>query len=77
MNDGITEWKYEGADIFTVNEDVVSMGTVKEYTITADALMQKITLGSFKLDTLEDYESFNTVLGRAQIQITVSEVVAP
>ena len=77
-------WVYpdvNGTDqaIFTVDTQTVTVNNgnpTLEFEIDADQLMEMIQLGgTFKLDTVEDYENFNAIIGKAQIQISVSEIV--
>ncbi len=86
FNTGVTEdqWKYPdkyGNDqpIFVVDGGVFEASdgaATKEFTITAEELMQKINLGGeFYLDTLDDYNAFNGVIGKAYITIHVCEAV--
>lgn len=64
--------------IFTVDTQTVTVNNgnpTLEFEIDADQLMEMIQLGgTFKLDTVEDYENFNAIIGKAQIQISVSEI---
>ena len=79
-NDGQSAetWKYAGQSIMTVNTAVQTVNSgnpISSFDIEAAELMNLIQLGgTFKLDELSDYTSFNAVLGRAQIQISVSEI---
>ena len=87
-NDGVTEdlWQFaDSADnntlkpIFVVDTQEVNANggnATLSFEIDAAELMSKIQLGgTFKLDTVKDYEDFNAIIGKAQIQIRVSEVV--
>ena len=71
-------WKYAGQSIMTINTAVQTANSgnpTLSFDIDAAELLTLIQLGgTFELDELSDYTNFNAVLGRAQIQITVSEI---
>lgn len=61
--------------VVTTAQQVNSGNPTLSFEIPAVDLLALIDLGhSFKLDEFTDYENFNSVLGRAQIQLTVSEI---
>ena len=72
-----TPWEYKGTQIFTVEVDPIQLnggnGTFSA-TITADDLMDAITLGNISLPTVEEYDAFALALKEGEITITVSEI---
>ena len=71
-----TPWELGGVQVFTVEADPIAMnGGAATFTatITADELMDAITLGDISLPTVDDYDAFAQVLNQGNITITVSE----
>ncbi len=71
-----TPWEFGGVQVFTVDADPIAMnGGAATFTatITADELMDAITLGDISLPTVDDYDAFAQVLKQGSITITVSE----
>ena len=71
-----TPWEFGGVQVFTVEADPIAMnGGAATFTatITADELMDAITLGDISLPTVDDYDAFAQVLNQGNITITVSE----
>lgn len=71
-----TPWEFGGVQVFTVEADPIAMnGGAATFTatITADELMDAITLGNISLPTVDDYDAFAQVLNQGSITITVSE----
>ena len=77
-----TDWKYEGQDIIKVadghtgSHDIVwtpvGDGTFT-FVITAEELLEHLSLTEFELDTKVKYDAYNAVLGTGAIVITVSD----
>lgn len=71
-----TPWEYKGTQVFTVEADPIAInGGAATFTatITADELMDVITLGDISLPTVSDYDAFALILEQGEITITVSE----
>jgi DUF4097 and DUF4098 domain-containing protein YvlB len=71
-----TPWEYEGTQVFTVEADPIAINNgaaTFTATITADELMDAITLGDISLPTPEAYDAFEAILANGNITITVSE----
>ena len=73
----VTEpWTYEGDQIFTVVSPSIILNNgepTREVTITADELMNALTLGPISLDTEEKYDLFAEALKSGEITLTISE----
>jgi len=75
-----TNWKYEDKDIVTVKHtekhDITwtknGDGTFS-FTISAEELMEHVTLTQIELDTKAKYDAYNAVLGQGSIVISVSD----
>lgn len=72
-----TPWEYEDVQVITVDADPIAINSgaaTFTATITADELMDAITLADISLPTVADYDAFALVLQEGEITITVSEV---
>ena len=75
-----TTWAYEGNQIFAVDNTVYDVVWTPEedgsftFTIPAEEIANYISLANtFVLDTLVDYNNFNTALANGQIGIKISD----
>ena len=73
------DWKYEGANIITVDTDRHNItwtpagdGTFT-YTISAADLANYIRLTEFTLDTKAEYDAYDAVLTNGQIVVSISD----
>ena len=72
-----TPWTFNGTQIFTVDAETIAINdgnATFTATITADELMDAITLGKIFLPTATDYDNFALALQNGEITITVSEI---
>lgn len=68
--------EYEDVQVITVETDPIAINSgaaTFTATITADELMDAITLADISLPTVDDYDDFKTVIDGCEITITVSE----
>ncbi|MBQ2676844.1 MAG: hypothetical protein IJF54_05555 [Clostridia bacterium] len=69
------DYKYNSADIFTVETTVQQRATAeKTFTITGAELKDLISLNALSLPTKADYDAFKQALHSGSIKISVSEV---
>lgn len=71
-----TPWEYNGTQIFTaVSTPIVINNGIATFTatITAEELMNVISMGNISLPTVDDYDAFETILSQGAITITIGE----
>ncbi len=74
-----TSWKYENTNIVSLNNATGDVSWTKEAdgtftkTFSATELSSIINLTEFTLDTKNDYDAYNTVLGQGSIVISISD----